>query len=89
MTLVQPFTMHTPNKLKVEKQHYFQLFEYHWTTLETPKKIPILTLWNPPAFRMSVLLLCISALEVATESDIRRRVPIPVDGIANLPQASV
>jgi hypothetical protein len=60
--------MNTPDERRVEKQHYLQLFEYHWTALATPKNSPILTLWIPPAFRMRVLLLWINALEVSNDS---------------------
>ena len=49
----------------LRSSHYFQLFAYHWNALTTPKNIPILTPWIPPAFRMRLLLLWISALDVA------------------------
>ena len=48
-----------------DARSYFQLLAYHWNALTGPKNSPILIAWTPPAFRMRVLLLWISAFAVS------------------------
>jgi hypothetical protein len=42
--LGQHFTIHLLMNRALRSSDYFQLFEYHWNALTTPKNKPILTL---------------------------------------------